>query len=141
MASPAYLARHGRPAVPAALNEHSLLTVSDGAARNWEFTDGDALCRIVTGHALAASGSAMVRLAALAHLGVALLPEPLVAGDLVRGELVALLEGYPVNGGPRGISILYPGRHYLSMKVRSFVDFAVGRYRGADRAAPLRAVA
>ncbi|ACR30349.1 LysR family transcriptional regulator [Burkholderia glumae] len=141
VASPAYLARHGRPAVPAALNEHSLLTVSDGAARNWEFTDGDALCRIVTGHALAASGSAMVRLAALAHLGVALLPEPLVAGDLVRGELVALLEGYPVNGGPRGISILYPGRHYLSMKVRSFVDFAVGRYRGADRAAPLRAVA
>ncbi|GAB7535505.1 LysR family transcriptional regulator [Burkholderia sp. 3C] len=141
VASPQYLARHGTPADPAALNNHSLLTVSDGAARTWEFADHDGVCRVYTGQALASSGSAMVRVAALSHMGIALLPEPLVTPDIERGELVTLLDHYAANGGPRNISILYPGRNYLSMKVRSFIDFSVGRYRGADRTAPLRAVA
>ncbi len=141
VASPAYLARHGTPSDPGALGVHSLLTVSDGSARTWEFADRDGVCRVYTGQALASSGSAMVRVAALSHMGIALLPEPLVAGDLARGDLVALLDGHAANGGPRSISILYPGRNYLSMKVRSFIDFAVGRYRGAERAATLRAVA
>ncbi len=141
VASPEYLQRHGTPCTPAALNEHSLLTVSDGTARTWEFADRDGVSRIYTGQALASSGSAMVRMAALSHMGIALLPEPLVAPDIERGDLVTLLDGYAANGGPRNIAILYPGRNYLSMKVRSFIDFAVGRYRGADRTTALRAVA
>ncbi|WP_323119644.1 LysR family transcriptional regulator [Burkholderia alba] len=141
VASPVYLARHGTPPDPGALGEHSLLTVSDGSSRTWEFADADGTYRVYTGSALTSTGSGMVRIAALNHMGIAQLPLPLVIEDIEHGALVPVLEQYEVNGGPRRVSILYPGRNYLSMKVRSFIDFAVGQYRMPDRAAPLLAVA
>ncbi|WP_321856341.1 LysR family transcriptional regulator [Burkholderia cenocepacia] len=135
VASPDYLARHGTPVEPAELNAHSLLTVSNGAARNWEFSDVDGSCRIYTGNALASSSNMTVRIAALDHMGIAQLPHPLVADDLARGTLLPILERYEVNGGPRCISILYPSRNYLSTKVRSFIDYVVDHYRTPDRTA------
>jgi DNA-binding transcriptional LysR family regulator len=134
VASPVYLAQHGVPADPAALNEHCLLTVSDGASRSWEFADADGAYRIHTGSALTSTGSGMVRIAALHHMGIAQLPLPLIEDDLARGTLVPVLERYAVNGGARRIALVYPGRNHLSMKVRSFVDFAVSQYRAPDKA-------
>ena len=52
-----------------------------------------------------------------------------------------VLEQFEVNGGPRHVSILYSGRNYLSMKVRSFIDFAVSQYRAPDKPVALRVVA
>ncbi|MEW6344655.1 MAG: LysR family transcriptional regulator [Pseudomonadota bacterium] len=141
VASPSYLARHGTPRDPAALNRHGLLTVSDGSSRTWEFADADGVYRVNTGSALTATSSAMVRVAALNHMGIALLPLPLVSDDLAHGTLVPVLEQYEVNGGPRHVSILYSGRNYLSMKVRSFIDFAVSQYRAPDKPVALRVVA
>ena len=141
VASPTYLARHGVPCDPAALNQHGLLTVSDGSSRVWEFADADGVYRVNTGSALTASSSAMVRVAALNHMGIALLPQPIVADDLARGTLIPLLEQFDINGGPRQISILYSGRNYLSMRVRAFIDFAVSQYRAPDCPVALRVVA
>jgi DNA-binding transcriptional LysR family regulator len=141
VASPAYLARHGTPRDPAALNRHGLLSVSDGVSRTWEFADADGIYRVSTGSALSATSSAMVRVAALNHMGIALLPQPIIADDLARGSLVPVLEQFEINGGPRQTSILYSGRNYLSMRVRSFIDFAVSQYRAPDRPVALRAVA
>src|ERR1700737_2284851 len=133
VASPAYLARHGTPRDPSALNRHGLLAVSDGSSRTWEFVDADGIYRVGTGSALTATSSAMVRVAALNHMGIALLPLPVVADDLAHGTLVPVLEQFEVNGGPRPVSMLYSGRNYLSMKVRSFIDFAVSQYRAPDK--------
>ena len=141
VATPAYLARHGTPRDPAALNRHGLLTVSDGSSRTWEFADANGVYRINTGSALTTTSSAMVRLAALNHMGIALLPLPFVNDDLAQGTLIPVLEQYEVNGGPRDVSILYSGRNYLSMKVRSFIDFAVSQYRAPDKPGALRVVA
>jgi DNA-binding transcriptional LysR family regulator len=141
VASPTYLARNGTPRDPAALNRHGLLTVSDGSPRAWEFADADGIYRVNTGSALTATSSAMVRVAALNHMGIALLPMPIIADDLTRGALVPVLEQFEINGGPRQVSILYSGRNYLSMRVRSFIDFAVSQYRAPDRPVALRAVA
>jgi DNA-binding transcriptional LysR family regulator len=141
VASPAYLARHGTPRDPAALNRHGLLTVSDGTSRTWEFADANGVYRVNTGSALTATSSAMVRVAALNHMGIALLPLPFVTDDLAQGALVPVLEQFEVNGGPRSVSILYSGRNYLSMKVRSFIDFAVSQYRAPDKPVALRVVA
>ncbi len=134
VASPGYLARHGTPVEPVELNTHCLLTVSNGAARNWEFSDVDGSSRIYTGNALASTSNTMVRIAALNHMGIAQLPHPLVA-DLASGALVPILERYDVNGGPRRVSILYPSRNYLSTKVRSFIDYVVDHYRTPERTA------
>jgi len=77
---------------------------------------------------------------------VALLPLPLVADDLARGALLPVLNAFDVNGGVQHISIVYSGRNYLTMKIRSFIDFAVEQFRTTvtqtrSAPAPLRAVA
>ncbi|PFH29367.1 LysR family transcriptional regulator [Burkholderia sp. JKS000303] len=141
VASPVYLARNGTPRDPGALCEHSLLTVSDGSSRTWEFSDADGNYRVYVGGALTSTDSGMVRIAALHHMGIAQLPLPLVARDIEQRTLVPVLDQYAFNGGPRCVSILYPGRNYLSMKVRSFIDFTVGQYRAQEHPAPLLAVA
>jgi DNA-binding transcriptional LysR family regulator len=141
VASPAYLARYGTPRDPSALSGHSLLAVSDGSSRMWEFADSNGVCRVCTGRGVSATSGSMVRMAALNHIGIALLPVPLVVDDLARGALVPVLEQFEVNGGPRQISILYSGRTNLSKKVRSFIDFTVSQYRAPDKTVALRAAA
>jgi DNA-binding transcriptional LysR family regulator len=141
VATPSYLARHGAPCDPSALNDHGLLAVSDGASRSWEFADAERVFRVSTSSAIKASSCALVRDAALNHMGIAMLPLPVVRDYLSHGALVPVLEQFEVNGGPRQVSILYSGRNYLSMKVRSFVDFAVSTYPTYDGSAALRTVA
>ncbi len=92
VASPAYLARHGTPHNPAELGEHSLLAISDGTARSWEFADASGAYRVYAGSVLVSENSAMVRIAALNHMGIAQLPLPLVAADLDARMLVPLLQ-------------------------------------------------
>ncbi len=141
VASPTYLARHGAPRDPSALNGHSLLSVSNGSPRMWEFSGAKGVCRVCTGRGISATSSAMVRMAALNHIGIALVAAPLVADDVARGTLVLLLKQFEVKGGPRQISILYSGRNNLSRKIRSFIDFTVNRYRAPEKPVALRAVA
>lgn len=128
VASPGYLARKGVPHTPAELVEHDLLAVSD-APRNWEFADAEGQQRVNANGPLTASGYATVRAAALADMGVALLLLPLVADDIARGTLLPVLNAFDVNGGMQHVSIVYSGRNYLTMKVRSFIDFAVEQFR------------
>jgi DNA-binding transcriptional LysR family regulator len=141
VASPAYLSRHGMPANPTALNAHSLLSASDSAARMWEFSDRHDTYRVPAGGALHASSSATIRAAALADMGIALLPVPLIEDDLTEGRLLPILGQYTVSGGPRSVSLIYTGRNSLSAKVRHFIDFAVSQYRPSEESASLRAVA
>jgi len=80
VASPAYLARRGEPASPLSLQQHDLLTERD-RSRTWEFADGIGVQKITGNSILSTTGSAAVRAAALANMGIALLPIPLVAED------------------------------------------------------------
>jgi DNA-binding transcriptional LysR family regulator len=144
VASPSYLSRRGTPRTPADLAQHDLLAVSD-APRAWEFSNAEGPQRVSVNGPLTANGYAMVRTAALADMGVALLPLPIVAEDLARGALVPMLDQFDVNSGLQHISIVYSGRNYLTMKVRSFIDFAVEQFRAnattQSSPVPLRAVA
>jgi DNA-binding transcriptional LysR family regulator len=141
VASPMYLARRGKPNDPSSLNGHSLLTITDGASRTWEFADASGVYRVSTGGGMNATSSLMVHEAALNHMGIALLPASMVAGDVRAGTLVRLLDQFEVNGGPRHISILYSGRTNLSRKVRSFIDYTVAQYPAPEKTVTLRAVA
>jgi DNA-binding transcriptional LysR family regulator len=128
VASPGYLARHGTPTDPHSLGEHSLLAITDGMARAWEFADASGVYRVGTGAGMNATSSLMVREAALNHMGIALLPNLLVAEDIRRGSLVRLLDQFEVNGGSCHISLLYSSRTHLSCKVRSFIDYTVAQF-------------
>lgn len=67
------------------------------------------------------SSSLAVRDALLAGLGVSLIPRLYVEDELKAGRLQALLPDWrPVS---TALYVVYPGRHYLSPRVRAFVDF------------------
>lgn len=141
VASPSYLARYGSPTTVSALNGHNLLSAEDGAVRVWEFSDGRDTQRITAGGSLHATSSETIRAAALADMGIALLPIPLVEDDMAVGRLLPILGQYRIKSGSRPVSIVYASRNFLSAKVRHFIDYTVSQYRAPEAAVSLRIVA
>lgn len=133
VASPTYLGLQGIPHTPPELGRHSLLTVSDGTSGAWEFTRGREVFRVNPAGTFIATNCALVRIVALSHMGIAVLPLSYVLEDISRGSLIQLLQEFRINGGPHSIFIFYAGRNFLSSKVRSFIDFVVERFRAPDK--------
>lgn len=130
VASPAYLARYGRPEHPRQLSEHSCLLYSyQATGANWRLNgpDGESLVR-VEGRVTANNGVALVE-AASRGLGVALAPDFIASDALASGELEHILR--PWSPKPLTLSAVYPHRRYLSEKVRLFIDFLAERYQQA----------
>jgi len=94
-AAPAYLAAQGVPATPDDLRRHRCLTYSYAADGNaWRFLrEGRVETVQIKGHLRANSGE-MIRLAALAGLGIAMQPTFLIGADLRAGRLARVLPDY-----------------------------------------------
>lgn len=115
VASPAYLARHGRPGQPQDLLQHNCINIrlsTHGNLWPWEFEkDGRALNLRVDGQLVFNNGFDCVD-AALAGLGVTYMPLGKVAGYLQSGQLVRMLEDWcPVWPG---LHLYYPSRRQPS---------------------------
>jgi DNA-binding transcriptional LysR family regulator len=123
--SPAYLEAHELPRQLADLEHHNcirhvLYPFEDG----WHFVDrkGTPAAVRVTGNLTSNSGDTLRR-AALQGVGVFLAAGFLVGDDLDSGRLIRLLPEYrPVEFA---MSAVYPHRHHLSAKVRTFIDLLV----------------
>ncbi len=123
--SPAYLERHGPIRHLSELENHNcirhgLYPFQDG----WHFVDrkGTPASVRVSGNLVSNSGETL-RIAALQGVGVCLAAGFLVGDDLDQGRLVRLLPEYrPVEFA---MNAIYPHRHHLSAKVRSFIDLLV----------------
>jgi DNA-binding transcriptional LysR family regulator len=99
---------------------HALYPYED----EWRFVDrkGAPASVRISGNLISNSGE-MLRIAALQGVGIWLAPRFLVADDLGSGGLVHLLPEYrPVEFA---MNAVYPHRHHLSAKVRSFIDLLV----------------
>lgn len=136
-AAPAYLADHPAPTAPADLARHQCLDFSQGAEPGaWRFdAPGGGVAVPVRGRLRINSGQAL-RVAALEGIGIALVPEVLVADDLAAGRLVQVLGGHPVPALP--VHLLTPPERHPTPKLRSFVAFMGRRLGGAAAAAPKR---
>lgn len=124
VASPAYLARMGEPKTPAELEQHEVLRRDDG---NWRFQENG---RVVTirphGRFVADSGAALLA-AAVAGLGVAMLPAFLAGQAADRGELKVILADYPVPVA--GMYLLRPPpASYMPNKIRVLMDALMARF-------------
>jgi DNA-binding transcriptional LysR family regulator len=81
-----------------------------------------AVGRSVKGHLVTNSGKTLHQ-AARAGVGICLAAGFLIRDDLEAGRLVRLLPEYrPVEFS---MNAVYPYRHYLSAKVRTFIDMLV----------------
>jgi DNA-binding transcriptional LysR family regulator len=120
--SPSYLEKHGplqqlSDLVDRNCLRHVLYPFDD----TWHFTDptGAPASVRVAGNLISNSGDTL-RNAALRGIGILLGPGFLIADDLEAGRLVRLLPEYrPVEFS---MNAVYPHRHHLSAKVRSFID-------------------
>ncbi|MBF0425038.1 MAG: LysR family transcriptional regulator [Magnetococcales bacterium] len=133
MAAPSYLAARGEPKHPEELPHHDCLLYTLSSAEGmgvgvWRFTDpaGGELRIKVTGR-LSSNNGEVLRQAAVAGHGIALIPSFLLQGDeMASGALCVVLADYPCVGG--GIFAVYPPNRHLSSRVRACVDFLAQRW-------------
>jgi DNA-binding transcriptional LysR family regulator len=133
VASGDYLARSGTPRTPGELASHECLRFAYGgshrARQEWTFREQDADTRVeVHGHLLS-NNVDMLREAALAGRGIALLPDWLVEADLRAGRLVRLFERHEASPQDRSgiVYAAYLPNRRQSSKVRALVRFLEAR--------------
>lgn len=120
-----YLERYGRVRALVELSERDCVRhVNYPYQDEWRFIDrkGEPASVRVSGRFITNSGEAL-RMAALEGAGICLAAGFMVHGDLEAGRLVRLLPEYrPVE---LSMNAVYPHRHHLSAKVRTFIDMLV----------------
>ena len=126
-ASPTYLARHGTPKVPNDLTRHNCIGIRQGeeAYGVWRLTSGrgkNASTQAVKtrGTLTTNDGEIAVNWALDGH-GVVMRAEWDIARYLKNGRLVQVLPQFHTPDAD--IHAVYPQRHQLAARVRTFVDF------------------
>jgi len=124
-ASPAYLKARGVPKEPADLASHDCVTFD--LANTWEFRRNGATQTIDVPSRLAVNLGEVAAAAAVAGAGISRVLSYLIEDLLKSRSLVTLLDAYEPSSMP--VSIIYPGRRPVPLKLRAFLDFAVPRLR------------
>jgi DNA-binding transcriptional LysR family regulator len=122
-ASPDFIARSGMPASVAELPNYSCLAHlgSDEHDRVWTFV-GQRGASIRVDGSFDSNSALALRKAAVAGLGVALLPEEYIAADLASRALVRILPQYEIR---RPVTALYARSPHIPQKVRLLVSFLI----------------
>ena len=126
VASPAYLAAHGVPQLPADLATHRCLSYANFGKSVWTFSRGDDHARVSVGSYFSANEATALLQGVLAGGGIALQPSYLANPHLQDGSLQVVLPDWKVPD--MAIYALYPSRKHLSPAVRALLDFLVERF-------------
>lgn len=129
VASPAYLRKHGHPRRPEDLAEHEfILRGGHFSSEPLRFRVGKRLVPVhVEGRFSADNGEAILQ-AALAGVGIAVLPSFFVGDLFDTGKLVPLLLEYQLPEA--GLYVVRPPGQHVSGKVRALTDLLVERLGG-----------
>ncbi|AZD11494.1 Transcriptional regulator, LysR family [Pseudomonas chlororaphis] len=123
-ASPAFLARHGRPRHPQELRQAPVIAPSSiGQSRSWLFDDNGTPLNIRPEPRLVVTANQAAISAACLGLGLTRVLSYQVAGKVAAGELEIVLAEFEL--APLPIHVVYQGGRKAPARVRSFVDFAV----------------
>ncbi len=123
VASPAYLARRGRPDHPRDLLGHACIRhrFTSGVTPPWEFERAGEIVRISPSGPLIATITELEIALAVAGLGIYCGFEDFVRGELTSGQLVEVLEDWAQSfSGP---FLYYASRRHMPAPLRAFVDF------------------
>ena len=127
-ASPAYLGQHGTPTHPSELEVHSCLSFRTRPGKNnWDFKLRQGSLGVPISGRLNANSLVFLRNAALAGLGVIMIPTWMIRDELEHGHLVPLLEDFPLVPPSTPIYAVFAHNRHLAPKVRAFVDFLAER--------------
>lgn len=136
VASPEYLERHGTPATPRHLLDHSCVRYrfqSAGRIAPWNFTGADGEYTVdVQGKLITNTLPASIDLA-LQNLGLVFTFRDYVASQISKGELVPVLEDHL--GTTPSIYIYFPREYRTMMPLRLFMDHLKARVHGPHEGA------
>lgn len=127
-ASPAYLKRAGTPCVPGDLQVHRCVTHSTGFAPEYRLMRGGEETIVEARGLITANETTVVRAAALAGAGIAMLPTYFVGEDLALGTLKQVLPKYTLE--PLDIQAVYLSRRHQPMPLRLLIEFLAARFGG-----------
>lgn len=139
VATPAFLARHGRPQVPGDLVKFDCLTLSSDASqtRGWSFSvpregggEGRDTVFLRPGGPLDCSDGQVLHEWCLAGYGIAWRSTWEVEADIAAGRLETVLDDFAAP--PNGIYAVFPQRKHLALRVRLWIDFLKHRYGEPD---------
>jgi DNA-binding transcriptional LysR family regulator len=119
LASPAYLRERGTPKKPADLAKHRAIVI--GSA-DWQFTRGQKRVTVTVPTMIQSSSPTLAVQLAEAGVGLVRTAEWLVRGELERGTLVPILEGWSVGAAPLYVIYAQAGSATPPRKSRVFVD-------------------
>nr|WP_210278298.1 LysR family transcriptional regulator [Phyllobacterium myrsinacearum] len=117
VASPAYIEAYGAPETPDEIVNHKVVMRD---AEKWQFMDGDKIVTVRPQGRFIADNAMSLVAAALDGIGIAYLPEPLVADHIGSGALVPIMTRHPIP--PAGIFVVRPPGQYPSRKVRVLTE-------------------
>ena len=128
-ASPAYLARRGWPQTPADLRLHDCITHAFGSRAEYRLTRNGQPVRVEVTGPLSCNETALLREAAIAGAGIAMLPTYFVAEALRAGALVRVLDDHEPEHF--GIHAVYLSRQHPPVALRLLIDFLAERFASA----------
>ena len=127
VASPAYIEAHGAPETPDELLEHEAILQG---TESWLFTDGDKTFTINPHGRMKADNGVAIAAAAVAGLGIAMLPDRLITEQLASGALVPVMTRYPPP--VFGIFVVRPPGQHPSRKIRVLTELLIECFGDAD---------
>jgi DNA-binding transcriptional LysR family regulator len=122
VASPDYIAAHGAPASLQDLAAHDCLVFAHPSGRaTWALSGPDGSnAEVQVAGRLSGNTVQVLRKAALAGLGIALLPSTMTRRELRAGLLVPVLPDFHRKG--HGVHLVYASRRHLPSAVSAFIE-------------------
>jgi DNA-binding transcriptional LysR family regulator len=134
VASPSYLAARGTPTKVQSLNSHDCLVQSNRSGPVvWQLQGPEGASNVQVCGKFRANTARVLLRAAVAGLGIALLPDSVTAADIEEGRLVRVLQRYRREGAD--LYAVYASRRQIPQAVSAFVEFTSERIRSVVRAA------
>ncbi len=132
VASPAFLARHGAPRVPADLAGLPSLDLGRPDREHVWRLDGPDGASAAIDHAprLVTDDLIVLRRAALSGVGIVQMPTLMVSEDTAAGALTPVLPQWRPRSGI--VHAVFPSRRGLLPAVRELIDFLAARYHDAE---------
>lgn len=129
VASPSYLEKRGVPAQLEDLKDHDCIAFSGRSVghHTWHLQGPDGEVQMRIKGRLILNHLDMVKRAAIAGLGIGMVPNFYLAPEFESERLIEVLPGCGGLSSP--ISLVYPSTRHLAPKIRAFVDFMVEHYQ------------
>ncbi len=118
VASPSYLATRGEPATPADLANHDLIALGSEV---WPLVNGEEVMTIRPHARFTADSGQALAAAAVAGLGVALLPDFIADEHIAAGRLVVVMEDFPMP--PAALFLVRPPAPRTPRKIALLAEF------------------